>query len=276
MAALTGSIAIAYLNQASGKTVTATTSATGYPATNLSTSLLSQAWRSTSGSLTSQFLTVDLGSSKDIEIIALVGVNLSDAATRTPLTSDTSDFSVLEYNPGSASVFDLTWPALVSDASRYGRNLIVLPGVTHPTLNSRYVSVSLSNAGIGNPPNYLSARVYWVGSLWQPTYSYAGQPDTFRKRAETIGEPGMERFIRFLDVDLHCLSEAEGRALESLCLARLRTGRLFVLMRPTQPASFQSEAIYCTLVGMPVLSAWPQGGGLNFWKVKLTFRECED
>src|SRR5688572_13965798 len=111
MATLTGSIAIGYLNHASGKTVTATTSATGYPATNLSTSLLSKSWRSTSGSLTTQNVDVDLAASQNIDIIALVGSNLSDAATRTPITSENSGYTSPEYNPGSASVFNLTWPS---------------------------------------------------------------------------------------------------------------------------------------------------------------------
>lgn len=270
MATLTGSIAISYTNLASGKTITPITQATGYPAANLNNSLLSLAWRSTTGSLTSQALDCDLGSQQNFDIYGVIGTNLTDVATRVARTSEQSNFSTVE-DDNTSNAFDLTWSALVPDYSRYGRNVIRLPGTTQ---NARYTRITLNDST--NPNNYLSARVYWVGLLWQPTYSYAGQPDTFRKRREIIGEPGMERFITFLEVDLHCLSEVEGRALESLCSARLRTGRLFVLMRPTQPASFQSEAMYCTLVGLPVLSAWPQGGGLNFWKVKLTFRECED
>lgn len=273
MATLTGSIAIGYINRASGKSITGTTSATGYPATNLSTSLLSQAWRSTTSSITNQFLNVDLGSSLDIDIIALIGTNLSDSATRTPLTSEVSNFATLEYNPGPATVFNLTWPSLVSDIGRYGRNLIVLPG---STLNSRYVSVELDDAGNAN--NYLSARVYWVGPLWQPSIGFACQPDTYRIYRRIIGDPGMQRYITFIEVDLHVLTELEAVQLESICSARLSTGRLFFIGRPTQPASFLRECIYCTLDGEDAIRriAWPQGGGLIYWKVSLRFRECED
>lgn len=269
----TGSIAIGYVNRASGKTVLASTSATGYPASNLSTSLLSQGWRSISGSLTNQNLDVDLGSAQDIDIIAAIGVNLSDAATRSPITSEASNYTSPEYNPGSGNVFDLTYPLLLSDTGRYGRNLIVLPG---STLNSRYVRLTLNNATIGNPPNYLSARVLWVGPLWQPITGFGLDKGTFRKRRELIGNPGIERFITYLEVDLHCLTELEGRVLEALCSARLRTGRLFVVVRPQTPSLWQSEAMYCTLVGLPVLSAWPQGNGESLWTLTLVFRECED
>ena len=274
MASLTGSIAIGYTNHASGKVITTTTAATGYPATDLSNSRLfgpGAVYRSTTGSLTTQNIDVDLASAQNIDIIALIGNNLSDAATRIPVTSENSGYTSPEYNPGSANVFDLTYPALISDIPRQGRNLIILPGTT---LNSRYVRVTLNDSG--NTNNFISSRVYWVGSLWQPTYSFQAVPDTYRKKRELIGSPGVQRYITILEVDLPALSEAEGRALESLCSARLTTGRLMVLIRPDQPATWQGEVIYCTLVGLPTLSGWPQGGGTILWKVTLIFRECED
>lgn len=271
MATLTSSLAIAYLNHASGKTVTATTSAIGYPASNLSTSDLSTSHRTTTGSLTSQNIDVDLGASRDIDVIALIGTNLNNGATRSPVASENSGYTSPEYNPGSGNVFDVSYPELEASTHRYGRNLIVLLG---STLNSRYVRVTLNNSG--NSSNFLSSRVYWVGPLWQPLLSFECKEGTFKKRRELVGEPGVERYLSFLDISLHALTEAEGNALEGLCTARLRTGRLLVIPRPDQPATWQSEAVYCTLVGLPTLTAWPQGGGLIFWKVQLIFKECED
>jgi hypothetical protein len=275
MATLTGSIAIGYLNHASGGTITATTSATGYPASNLSNSRLSSSHRTTTGSLTSQNIDVDLASSRDIDVISLIGTNLSDSATRSPVTSEASDYTSPEYNPGSGNVFDLTYPGLVSDTPRYGRNLIVLPG---STLNSRYVRLTLNNSG--NVDNFLSSRVYWAGPLWQPAISFAVQGEPYRKRRVLVGSPGIERYLTCLEIDLHVLTEAEGRALESICSARLRTGRLLVIPRPTQPATWLSEAIYCTLdPDVPEaisLTAWPQGGSVLLWKVTLKFKEVED
>lgn len=270
MSTLTSSFAIGYINRAAGKTVTATTSATGYPAANLSLSRLSLSWRSTTGSLTTQNLDVDLSSSQDIDVIALLGTNLSDTATRTPLTSEASNYSSPEYNPGSANVFNLSYPDLIANTRRFGRHLIILPP---STLNSRYVRVTLNNSG--NTDNRLSARVYWVGPLWQPLISFGLKEGSFKIRLEPVGDPGIERLITFLEVSLDVLSEAEGKALQSICAARLRTGRLLVIPRPDQPATW-GEALYCTLAGLPTLTAWPQGGGEIKWRVQLTFKECED
>lgn len=275
MPTLTPSIAICYLNHASGKTITSSTAATGYPASNLNTPRLSSSWRSTNGSLTTQHVNVDLASAQDIGVIAMIGTNLADNATRSPVTSESAAYSSPEYNPGSANVFDTTYPTLISSSHRYGRNLIVLPGSTlSSTLNSRYVRVTLNN--VAHPSNYLSARVLWVGPIWQPVTSFGNRDGSFKIRRDPVGDPGVERYITYLDVSLEALSEAEGIALESICLARLRTGRLLVIPRPTQPATWQAEALYCTLQGVPTRTAWPLGGGLIYWKVNLVFKECED
>lgn len=271
MATLTSSFAIGYINRATGKTITASTSATGYPASSLNTPALTSAWRSTAGSLTSQDITVDLTSSQDIEVMALIGANLSDTATRTPKTGETSNLLAPEFNPGSGNAFDVSYNLPLSSTHRYGRNVIVLPGVTY---NSRYVRFTLDNAGLA--ANFLSARVFWVGSLWQPVISFGMKEGSYKVRMEFVGEPGLERGLTFIDVSFEALTEAEGKALQAICMARLRSGRLLVIPRPTQPATWQGEALYCTLSGLPTLSAWPQGGGLNYWRVNLTFKECED
>ena len=274
MSTLTDSFAIGYLNHASGSTITATTSATGYLATNLSNPRLGgvgSSHRTTAGSLTTQNIDVDLASAKDIDVIALIGTNLEDSATRTPVTSEASNYTSPEYNPGSGAVFNLTYPDLIANTRRYGRNLIVLPG---STLNSRYVRVTLNNSG--HASNYLSSRVFWVGPLWQPLISFGMKEGTFKIKLEPIGDPGIERAIKVVDLSFDVLSEGEAIALETICTARLRTGRLLIIPRPDQPATWQAEALYCTLQGLPQRSAWPQGGGTERWKVQLSFRECED
>lgn len=271
MPTLTDSFAICYLNYANGSTITSTTAASGYPVTNLSSSRLSSSWRSSTASLVSQNINSNLGSAYDIDVIALIGTNLNNTATRSPVTAENISFTSPEYNPGSANVFDNSYPDIVDNTRHYGRNLIVLPG---STLNSQYVRLTLSNSG--NASNYLSGRVLWVGPMWQPAVSFGLPEGTFKKKKVLIGEPGIERSLTQLEVSFVALTEAEGVQLETLCASRLRSGRLLVIPRPTQPATWQSEAIYCTLVGMPELTAWPQGGGEIRWKVQLTFKECED
>jgi hypothetical protein len=270
MAILTGEFAIGWVNHASGKTMASSTAATGYPVSNLNNSRLSQQFRTTA--LSTQNIDVDLAAARDIDVIALIGNNFTDTATAATRTSESAAYSSPEFNQLSTLIYDATtYPALISDTPRYGRNMIVLPGTTY---NSRYVRTTVTNAG--NPDSRLSARVYWVGPLWQPGTGFTIEQGSFRKKRETVGSPGMERYITVLEVDFALLTEGEARALESLCSARLRTGRLLVIPRPLQPATWLSEALYCTLVGLPTLNAWPQGGGLIYWTVSLVFRECED
>lgn len=269
--ALTSSFAVCYQNLALSGTVTATTSATGYPASNLSLPRLSASHRTTDGSLVSQNIDVDLNSSQTVDIAALIGVNHTDSAARALTLSNNSDFSSPLYSSGSGSAFDVSYPDLASVTYRYGRNLIAFPGQSY---SPQYVRLALND--FGNPSNYLSSRVYWVGPVWQPQISFSMKEGSFKRRFEFVGDPGLERVISYLDVSLDALTEAEGAALRSIILERARTRRLFVIPRPDQPATWQGEALYCTLQGAPALTAWPQGGGLIYWKVQMTFKECED
>ena len=271
MATLTSSFAIGYVNYAAGKTITCSSRTTGYPDSNLNTSRLSTSWRSGAGSLTTQNVDVDLSSSLAIDVVALIGGNLTDAATRSPVLSNASNFTSPLYNPGSGNVFNLSYPDLATVSYRYGRNLIILPGQTY---SPRYVRVTLNDSG--NTNNYLSARVYWAGPLWQPGISFPKREGSFVLRLEPVGEPGIERVLTYMDVSFDVLSETEGRALRSIVMERLRTKRLLVIPRPDQPATWQAEALYCTLVGGVKLTNWPQGRGEQRWKVQLTFKECED
>lgn len=279
MATLTGGLAIGYLNRVNGVTITATTAATGYPAANLATPDLSTSWRSTTGSLTAQTLTGDLGAAYDIDVIALVGFNGEDDATATFKTSENSNLSSPEYDSGSLTWDATTYPELLTDATTrgvvypYGRVLVNFPGTTK---NSRYVGITLADTG--NPANHLSGRVLWAGPVFQPTESFSIEHEKWVIRRQLIGSPGLQRSLRAMDFELRMVSEADAVKIESLIAARLSTGRLLVAPRPTSTATFLSEALYCRLdleKSPPARSIIPTSGGLR-WKINLSFLECED
>lgn len=274
MATLAGGLAIGYANRADGKTITATTAATGYAASNLNSPRQATSWRSTTGSLTAQTLIADLSSAQDIDLIALLGFNGEDDATGSYTTSENSDLSSPEYGATSAASWDATtWPYLVDDAGPYGRNLIHFPGTTK---NSRYIGITLADSG--NPDNYLSGRVFWTGPIFQPAESFLIEQEKWAIRRVVIGSPGIQRSLRAMDFDLTMQSEVEARKLESLIATKLSTGRLLVVPRPTMPESFLSEALYCRLdleKSPPARYIIPVSGGLR-WKMSLSFLECED
>lgn len=75
---------LAFVNRASDwartATITATTEASGYPATNAGTDDLQAPWKATSGTAT---LTVTLSGSKNVDYVALIGTNADDGKTIT-------------------------------------------------------------------------------------------------------------------------------------------------------------------------------------------------
>lgn len=241
MTILTSELVIGYLNLASGKTITATTAATGFPASNLADPRLQATlWRSTAGSLTSQNIDVDLGSSSPYDIVALLGTNLEDSATRQPYGDDVSNFATPDWTPGSASVFDVSVPPLLSGRDGwfvFGRHLIIF---TETTQTDRYVRVTLNNSG--NTDNYLRAAVSWIGPIIQLPFDIAWEPAPWK----FVGVPGSDRIQRLHTFTFKAVTLQQKVYLESLIYKLKRSGRMLLVPRPTRKETWQSEAIYCT------------------------------
>lgn len=126
-------VLIAYQNQITAASmVTASSAATGYPDDNLASRALYSSWRSATAALSGVTLTADLGASSDIDVFALLGSNLTDAATMTVKAGESSTFATTEYDSGSVSCFDTTHSASVlqSMTPRFGRHVIWAPGIT--------------------------------------------------------------------------------------------------------------------------------------------------
>lgn len=273
MGTLTSIVAIGYLNRASGATMAATTADGSYPVANLANARLSSPYRSTAGSLTGQSIDVDLGATyTDLDVMALLGCNFQDAATRSPVLSTHSDYSSPVYNPGSGNAFDVsTYPALVADVPTYGRNMIVFPGSSK---SARYARFTCADSG--NPSNYLSARVYWVGPVWQPVIGIDMGDGGLERDLEYVGEPGMERRLEIMRYSHAFLTEGEARQFRSIARTKLRTGRLLVVARPLSPSVWlNGEALHCSMRSVsketPVFA-----NGSYHWKVTLEFIEVED
>jgi hypothetical protein len=268
MATLTSSPAIGYSNLADGATITASSAAAGFPGSRLSNALLSSSWRSANAALTGVTVDVDLGSARDFDVAALVGVNFQDGHTRRWRNGESSTFASHEHESGGAAAagFDTTYPALLDDAPSSGRNLIYCPGTTQ---NSRYGRFDLNDSG--NPDNYLKSSVYWVGPVWQSTI---GMDPASEPLEVWSGSPGVERCLRGWAITWNWLTEAESRALLSVLRSKLRTGRYLVVPRPTTAATFLNEALYCTVLESPRRQIQPTVP--LSWSVTVSFVEVED
>lgn len=265
MADLLSSPAIAYLNLADGRTITASSSAAGYPASRLSNSLLSESWRSVTAALTSITIDADLGSSQDIDIAALVGVNLEDDHTRRLQLDDSATFATVpnDHDSTLGSGFDVTLGALMEDHPSHGRNLIYFPG---ETINSRYARFTLNDTG--NPDNHLRASVLWAGPVWQ---AETGMQWDWELVDDIVGSPGVEAPVREWKLAYKLLTEAEARELRSILRNKLRSGRYLIVPHPTDTTTLIHEAIYATL-STPA-RILPQPTYPRTYSVEMVFRE---
>ena len=90
-------------HQFDAATLTATTSASGYPVTCLQDQFRSRKWRTTS--IIEQYITIDFGTAINFNSIAFIDHNLSTTGTirimasNTPLGSDLLDMNILAYDP---------------------------------------------------------------------------------------------------------------------------------------------------------------------------------
>lgn len=264
MPTLTSAPAIGYVNRASGKTITATSAATGYVASNLSNARMGSSWRSTA--LTAQDLIADLTTAQDLDVLALLGFNGEDDAQARWRTSEASNLSSPEHDSGTISAFDTTYTAKLDDSPVYGRHAVHFPGTTK---NSRYAGITVTDAG--HPAGYQKGSVFWAGPIWQPPegLDYESElADVF------VGEPGVERYLREWSLQFKTLSEAEARELRSILRNKLRSSRYLIVPRPTLTPTFINEAIYATCTEQARILPMPTYP--IRYSVQVTFREVED
>lgn len=217
-------------------------------------------WRSST--LTSVNLDADLGANYDIDVLALIGVNLDDDATRTPVIDDTAGFGSPLYAPGSSNAFDLTNAELLPHRPNHGRNLIILPG---STITGRYTRITLNDSG--NPDNYLAARTYWAGPIWQPPW---GINEASELSTLFIGQAGVERYLRKWRIVFNALTRAEQFKIKSVLLAKLRSGVVLLIPHPTVASTFVEEAIMARMVGEPSIQMM---ASFPYWTVEVEFLE---
>jgi hypothetical protein len=140
---------IAYRNLADSATVTGPENA-GFPLTNLATRQLSTGWRSTSSGIPPVVISVDLGFTYTISVVALLSCqNIQDTLSTVKVSEDGVIWSTL-YSFGGAS--DAGVPDLP-------RNIFKI--LDSPTL-VQYLELSIVSAS-GDPLGFVGAGRLWVG-----------------------------------------------------------------------------------------------------------------
>jgi len=265
---VSAAIAIAYRNLATIGSLTASSSATGWPSSNLKLADLMRGWRSTVA--TASTIDCDLGAvigpPHQIDLVALLGVNLTDAADWRVYIDDSAGFGSPEYDSLSLDAFDLTYPSLLPDSHAAGRHLIHL---TPTTINEQYVRLVLTDPDI--PQGHHQGGVLWIGPVWRPaqTFGYDWRPGDL-----SVGTNGMEVLVAAHRLTIPSLTAAEIHQLRSIYRALGRTGRMLIVPRPASPEAWQHEVLYCTFVDD--LQVQPMMTRDELWAATLHVQEVID
>lgn len=153
-------------HQFDAATLTATTSASGYPVTCLQDQFRSRKWRTTS--ITEQYVTIDFGTAINFNSIAFIDHNLSTTGTirimasNTPLGFDLLDMNILAYDPligfgedgfgyfgfgGYLSEIDRLW--IVQNPIK----IFYIEPSTQETTTARYLTIKFKDDN--NPDGYI-------------------------------------------------------------------------------------------------------------------------
>lgn len=261
--ALTGAPAIGYLNLADGVALGGF-GASGYPFSNLSNPRMSSSWRSVSD-VSDVAVSVDLGAVVDIDVVALIGDNLTLDGTEETELDNEDDFPSPHYAPGPRDAHDSTHAAILTPYAPQGN---IIAHVLADTVAARYARMTLDDTG--NSDGYLSARVLWVGPVWQPELGIDAESV---RELVFVGSPGMERALIQWRLVFHMQNRTKAHELESILLNKLRSGRYLIIPHPDRPETFLWEAIYATMVGAPKVV--PQAL-YPYWTTEVTFLEVVD
>lgn len=237
-------------------TITATTAATSMPASNLNKVQPSDVWRSTD--LTGEYIEIDLGSAKAVDLIALMFTNFTSAATWRVQAGTTTAYS----NYDSTAV--TAWAGATQNVDRPHAMLYLAAAQTY-----RYWKITLTDAA--NPAGYFEAgRVILADALqFTRNYSYgAGRGfNDLSTTKEAFGgqlliEDKAKRPVLSFEANFLSATEMEASVLE---LQRNKTGAVFAMTNPDASTYRQGRMYYGALKLEPVIVA-----ALNVYSTRFT------
>lgn len=246
-------VSILYRNEADFGTVAADDEVSTLPATFLQHPSLGNVWR-TPAATTSSVVTVDLGASRTIRVVALLACNLSAAGTARVKLSD--------VDATSAELYDSTLLDPAGVDTTYQAFIHVLPA----DVAARYIRIELDDGSL----DHLEAGRLVAGALWTPEYNYdwtdieRGAVDDSPRELSISGEPWVEarptrRRVRFA---LPWVSAAE-LATHLDAMGRLAGRKRDVLVVLDHEAASVPPETYWGLMTEAPLAI---GAGLRAWR----------
>ncbi|MBW8034227.1 MAG: hypothetical protein FVQ79_00740 [Planctomycetes bacterium] len=193
---------IGWLNKFDNAALTVGSEISTLPVTNLQHVHLSKKWRTATGVKSSYFV-ADMGASIDIDVVALLGTNLTPAATILIRASDA--------NPSGV-------PGELLDTGVVGANVITnYPAVYYElsaTITARYWRIDIADASVVD--NLHLGRCF-MGPLWQPGNNRLwGWSNIWADPSSVTESKGGQEYVdqgprrRVLQFALSFMTEAEG------------------------------------------------------------------
>lgn len=168
---MANNLRVIYNNLADTATITATTTASGFPTTNMQTDVKGQAWRSTSA--ISNTITLTWATDQAISAVILPFTNLSTTAT-VNITLLTSTSTTI-YTTGTITAVPYTvnnWANIANGINTYsyggGTAVRMYTPVTTYT-NVRSITITIVDSG--STQGYLEVGRVICGTYWSPKYN---------------------------------------------------------------------------------------------------------
>ncbi len=243
----------AYPDRALAATLTGGSWSATLTLANLKDRLVTKVARSTNALATSTTFDANLGAARDLRLLALLGSNLSQAATvRWRLYSD-SGYTQLVHDTGALPV---SWSALEAEALSDWRPDLwhVLPS----TKNGRYLRVSIVDTA--NPAGYIEIGRALAMPAWSPAVNLAwGNPIHYDHSATVIerslGGPryaGRRRPLRLQRIELPHLTSGEAhQAILEMQRTLGRDGELFFVHDPAATDFYQRQRSFLATMDEP-------------------------
>jgi hypothetical protein len=213
-----------YNNLISSATLTASSSATGFPVANLKNPFRTKVWRTAGGTAGTANLVVNHGSAKAVNCIALAGYNWAAA----PGTLDIEFHASDAWGAPSAHEH-ITWAANPTAQGNHG--VIVMK---FDSKSYQYNRLNVVYSPSATPTDW-NLGVLFLGTYFEPTYSF--KPDwTLDINDESIGSKtigGQDHFdqvgkFRSMDVGFSIVSQAQWESFQAMIHSVGRSKDLFI------------------------------------------------
>lgn len=230
---------LAWANKIDAATLSAGSAAAGLPVTNVQHAHLSRRWHMAAG-VKSSYLLADLGSSIACAVLAVLGTNLTGAATYRLRASNTDVTAVAG---------ELLDTGVVAGAAKTGYGAIYRP---FAAVAARYWRLDLTDTSVAD---HIEVGRVFLGPSWQPSidllYGWSITPTDPSRRAQSIGRQTHVDVLpqsRVLEFKLSFMDEAEMYG-NAFALARANGLAKDVLAIPVETSAYLSEqAVFGLLV----------------------------